>query len=735
MSSILIIHQGDGDEAAVLSVLGREVEARWLGCAGDPGRARELILAHDGRVDAIALEGLPARLCLGGASRAYPPGQRLVAAARVTPVVDGAGARAMLERWAVTLADRAQPGIFSQKRVLMAPGLNHEGLAQALGRRAAGLRFADPTLFFGLPALPGVGSRATLDGVAGPTLERLREAAPDRLARPRPAGAARRAALFAWADVIAGDMATIRAWAPARMRRKTIVVDSAGPADLDDLRARGASLVVALYDSLVAGGRPGPLGAATVEALLAALRPDPAAPLSEDTYLDLLAELQWTPRIHALQPDEAGVNRFAFVIHPLNVRFIHGHKWFRWTRHLPDWLVEAVAAYMPPLYLGPIRGGVSPATGQRIEGHLIALGATPRQMMRHGERFTYRRLNRAARMAERLGARIMGLGAFTSVVGDAGITVAHEADIAITSGNSLTVAATLEAAKQAVLKMGAQDLAHGRAMVIGATGSIGSVCARLLAQAINDVVLVSIEPEKLIALKRTIEAETPGARVTIATRAEGLVEACDLIVTATSAFGQRVLDISRCKPGAVICDVARPPDISPAEAALRPDVLVIESGEVLIPGVTDIGYDIGLPPGTAYACLGETALLAMAGRLEDYTLGRNIEIERVKEIYRLFKFHGFQLAGLRSFEAYLTDEDFARRRALAAELRADPARLARVRAEAAAKLARLPRMAKGVREPSWAGVARRARDLAAAALVGLGRRRDEAPALREEVHR
>ncbi|HMQ34528.1 MAG TPA: serine carboxypeptidase, partial [Chloroflexaceae bacterium] len=482
MTSILIIHQGDGDEAAALSVLGRTVEARWLGCGGDPARARELILAHDGHVDAIALEGLPARLCLGGASRAYPPGQRLVTAARVTPVVDGSGARAMLERWAVTLADKAQPGIFAEKRVLMAPGLNHEGLAQALGRRAAALRFADPVLFFGVPALPGVGSRATLDGAAGPTLEQLREAEPARLARPRPANGSRpAAALFAWADVIAGDLATIRAWAPAELKRKTVVVDSAAPDDLADLRARGATLVVALYDALVAGGRPGPLGAATVEALLAALRPDPAAPLSEDTYLDLLAELQWTPRIHVLQPEEAGLNRFAFVIHPLNVRFIHGHRWFRWTRYLPDALVEAVAAYNPPLYLGRIKGGVSPATGQRIEGHLIALGATPRQMMRHGERFTYRRLNRAARMAERLGARIMGLGAFTSVVGDAGITVAHEADIAITSGNSLTVAATLEAAKQAVRKMGAQDLAHGRAMVIGATGSIGSVCARLLA--------------------------------------------------------------------------------------------------------------------------------------------------------------------------------------------------------------------------------------------------------------
>jgi predicted amino acid dehydrogenase len=171
------------------------------------------------------------------------------------------------------------------------------------------------------------------------------------------------------------------------------------------------------------------------------------------------------------------------VIHPLNVSFIHAHPWFGWTRYLPDELVEAVAAYFPPIYVGKVSGVRSAATGQRVEGYLISLGATPRQMMRHGERFTYTRLNQAARMAERMGARIMGLGAFTSVVGDAGATVAHEADIAITSGNSLTVAATLEAAKQAVRKMGASDLTHGRAMVIGATGSIGSVCSRLLAQA------------------------------------------------------------------------------------------------------------------------------------------------------------------------------------------------------------------------------------------------------------
>lgn len=698
MKKILIIHIGRGDEHAQLSILNQQIEIRRVGCGGNAEEARTLMAECDGQVDVIGLEGMPAQLQLGNTRRPHEIGAGLHGATQKTPVVDGSGIRAGLERWGVILADRAQPGIFSQKRILLVPGLNHDGLSQALKRSSSHIRYADPVVYFGLPDFPGVGSRKTLDQVAGPTLEQLKDA-PFRRLLPQAGkpGMPRSEDPFKWADVLAGDIGAIRRYAPQHLAHKTVVVNAASEEDLADLQQRGVSIVVCLIpDILGAANRQG-WDVATAEAILAAVRPDPDSPLSEDTYLDLIANLDWKPDIRYLQPEEMGINRFAFVIHPLEIDFIHKHHMFRWTRYLPDALVEAVAAYIPPMYISKITGGQSPTTGQRIEGYLYALGATPRQMMTHGERFTYVRLNMAARMAERRGARIMGLGAFTSVVGDAGITVAHEADIAITSGNSLTVAATLEAAKQAVIKMGATDLTRGKVMVIGATGSIGSVCARLLAQAIYDVVLVSIEPEKLIDLKRRIQEETPGSRVTIATRADDLLIDCDLIVTATSAFGQRILDITRCKPGAVICDVARPPDINPAEAALRPDVLVIESGEVLIPGDIDFGYDIGLPPKTSYACLAETALLAMEGRFEDYTLGRNISIERVKEIYRLFKKHNFQLAGLRSFGKYITDEDVAVKRALADRLRYDPELMAEVRRDTAARLAEIPVMAKGVK--------------------------------------
>jgi predicted amino acid dehydrogenase len=722
VKQVLVIHLNEHNAESTVEFLGQTVTLIQRGCEGAYARAEALIREYDGKVDAIALDGLSVWLQLGSTRRQHEVGAQLAAVATQTPVVDGCGIRSGLERWGVILADREEPGIFARKQVLMAPGLNHSGLAEALSRHDCALRYAEPIIYFGLPDVPGVGSARTLEQAAPATLDRLKRQ-PFRRIHPQPGAPsrARPADPFLWADVIAGDAGAIRRYAPGDLKHKTVILESANDEDLADLRRRGVSIAITMMPSLDPTDDLGRWPAAVIEGVLATLRADRDEPLTEDTYLDLMTDIRWTPAIRYLQPEEAHINRFAFVIHPLDIGFIHNHPLFRWSRYLPDALVEEVAAYMPPMYVSRITGGVSPTTGQRIEGYLYGLGATPRQMMKRDAHFTYTRLVKAARMAERRGARIMGLGAFTSVVGDAGVTVAHESDIAITSGNSLTVAATLEAAKQAVIKMGATDLTHGKVMVVGATGSIASVCARLLAQAIGNVVLVSIEPEKLIELKRTIQRETPDAQVTIATRTGDLVRDCDLIVSATSAFGQRVIDLTKCKPGAVICDVARPPDVNPAEAALRPDLLIIESGEVLIPGDIDFGYDIGLPPKTAYACLAETALLAMDGRFEDYTLGRNIEMERVKDIFHLFKKHRFQIAGLRSFGKYITDEDIAEKRDLADRLRADPELFERTVAETGRKLEDIPVMAKGVSssggfDRKWLGLAAAGAGLAAVLL-------------------
>jgi predicted amino acid dehydrogenase len=277
-------------------------------------------------------------------------------------------------------------------------------------------------------------------------------------------------------------------------------------------------------------------------------------------------------------------------------------------------------------------------------------------------------------MAKKLGAQVMGLGAFTKVVGDAGVTVAKQASLPITTGNSYSASGALWAAHEAVNRLGLAEVdqhgrIHGKAMVVGATGSIGSVCARLLALASDELWLVSPETAKLLDLKQAIEREDPRARLRIAATPGDHLRDMDVIVTATSGAGKRVLDIMQVKPGCVITDVARPLDLSPEDVALRPDVMVIESGEIELPGDVTM-RDIGLPHGVAYACMAETVVLALEGRYETFTVGRDIDWVKVKEIYRLGLKHGMKLAVISGVNGVFTEDDFTRVRELARERRA-----------------------------------------------------------------
>ncbi len=269
----------------------------------------------------------------------------------------------------------------------------------------------------------------------------------------------------------------------------------------------------------------------------------------------------------------------------------------------------------------------------------------------------------------------MGLGAFTKVVGDAGVTVAKQAPLPVTTGNSYSASGALWAAHDAVRRLGIADVdedgvIRGKAMVVGASGAIGAACARLLALASDELWLVSPETAKLLQIKEEIERDNPRAEVHVATDPAAALPDMDIIVTATSAAGQKVLDIMSVKPGCVITDVARPLDMSAEDVAKRPDVLVIESGEVELPGKVRM-KQIGLPDGVVYACLAETIVLALEGRYENFTVGRNLSWPKVKEIYRLGLKHGMQLATISGVNGPYTDEDFERVRAAALRARAE----------------------------------------------------------------
>lgn len=338
-------------------------------------------------------------------------------------------------------------------------------------------------------------------------------------------------------------------------------------------------------------------------------------------------------------------NTFAFIFHPIDIKKDVSRKMPFVGKILTERQINFFSRFFPPVYISEIEGVRSTETGQEAKGWFIACPFTPPVMMSLPEEVVYRKLADCGHMAERLGAKILGLGALTSVVGDSGVTVANRLDIPVTTGDSYTVKIAVEAIREAADVMG-MHMHESTVAVVGATGAIGKTCAQLLTRECAHLVLVG---RRLDALEEVRE-HCEGYQATVeATTDINAIYQADLILTVTSAV-HAVIEPQHIKPGAVILDVARPRDVSPLVAARRNDVLVLEGGVVEVPGDVNFNFDFGFPPGKSFACMAETMILTLEGRFEDYTVGKDIHIDKVLEIGTMAERHGFRLSGFRSFE-------------------------------------------------------------------------------------
>ncbi|GAB4581586.1 MAG: polysaccharide biosynthesis protein [Anaerolineales bacterium] len=351
------------------------------------------------------------------------------------------------------------------------------------------------------------------------------------------------------------------------------------------------------------------------------------------------------------------MDSFAFIIHPIHPKRDVSRKYPLLGKFLTERQINFFSTFFPPVYISEIEGITSQATGKQIKGWFLACPLTPARMMELPEKTVYRKIIETGHLAEKLGAKILGLGAFTSVVGDGGITIAKELDIPVTTGDSYTVANAVEAIQKAAHRLNI-PLANTSAAVVGATGAIGQVCARKLAEQIPELYLIGRRKPALENLRDQIQSVTGSSNIHISTEVDDIKKA-RLILTVTSAIDS-IIHPEQLQSGSIICDVARPRDVSTRVAAVRDDVLVLDGGMVDIPGPVNFHFDFGFPPGKAYACMAETMALALEGRFEDYTLGKNLHLEQVNEIETIANKHGFRLSGFRSFEKAVTDEEIER---------------------------------------------------------------------------
>lgn len=344
---------------------------------------------------------------------------------------------------------------------------------------------------------------------------------------------------------------------------------------------------------------------------------------------------------------------FGFIIHPIDVSDVA--RKYPIAKHLPGRLVETVLSHLPPMKVSQITG-VRSQYGQ-ADGWFVSVPLVPRLMLGLPEKRVMAKIIDACNKAADLGAKVVGLGAFTSVVGDAGVTIRRNVDVAVTTGNSYTVATAIEATEKAARLMEI-NMDEANVLVLGASGAIGRAVSLILSDEGRRLTLCARDMGRLEKVAETIVSET--GMVPRVTRDLGAaVREADVVICVSSAL-DAVIEPDDLKPGALVCDVSRPRNVSVEVKRKRDDVLIIEGGIVKVPGDVDFHFNFGFPPKTSYACMAETMMLALEENYSDWSLGREMPVARIKGIARLAKKHGFEVAGFRSFERPVTGEEIER---------------------------------------------------------------------------
>jgi predicted amino acid dehydrogenase len=306
-----------------------------------------------------------------------------------------------------------------------------------------------------------------------------------------------------------------------------------------------------------------------------------------------------------------------------------------------DNYLDQLAELTEPFQMGTVTGLVSPA-GARLKAHVIVIPLTPKQFNSLPEELLVEKLVAAARLAVERGAAMVGLGGYTAA-GGLGLLAAPRIEPGVTSGNAFTAYAAVVGSQRALEARG-ERLDNCTVCVVGATGSVGhGVTAYLARHSSCELVVCGRHRGRLELLAGRLHAQ--GGRIRCETDIRTALGSAQVVITATS-HGEPFVDARWCREGAVVCDIALPPDVIESTVKLRPDLLVFDGGVVDLPGTPRLDFRPMLRYGLRYACFAETAILTLSGQRDDFALGR-VTGEEVERIAEMAARHGFSVGDLR----------------------------------------------------------------------------------------
>ena len=282
------------NHAVETEFLGEKFRIERIGTDGDWDAAINLVRSLDGKVDAFGMGGISLYIYVGPKRYILKDAKKLLAEARLTPMVDGGGLKHILEKQSIERVAREGIVDFKGKHVLMVCGVDRLGMAEVLNDLSDHIVFGDLIYGLGLPVR--IRSLKALYRIAGLIAPIVVNFPFDSL---YPTGSKQDVIIpkfskyYYEADIIAGDFLYIRRYLPDRLDGKTIITNTTTQEDVKLLKDRGVRLLVTTTPEME--GRS--FGTNVMEALLVSIIGKPVDQITEDDYRNLLRELDFQPGV------------------------------------------------------------------------------------------------------------------------------------------------------------------------------------------------------------------------------------------------------------------------------------------------------------------------------------------------------------------------------------------------------------------------------------------------------
>ena len=312
----------------------------------------------------------------------------------------------------------------------------------------------------------------------------------------------------------------------------------------------------------------------------------------------------------------------------------------------PDDEIKDILPWIPPRVVCHVE--VESTIGTTARGLYIDCFIPPDRL---GDAFVHEnvaRVRAAAACAIKAGAKIVSLGGFSSILIEGNfdqLPARHHT--VFTTGNTLTVGFIVHGIKKMCALEG-RNLRRSTQLIVGATGDVGSGCARCLAPLVKRVLLSARNEARLRRLAAELQAD--GIDVEIGTDLEKFSAEPDLVICAASLASPSLL-LGRIAHDAIICDAGYPKNVSPN--AEMPNATIFFGGLGQITGdlnfTPDLHGILNRHPfsDVVHGCLLEGMALALEGRFEHFSQGRGfITPVRVEEVETIAARHGIYLAPL-----------------------------------------------------------------------------------------